>query len=183
MTEKQVINNVQFTTAEVSGVGAGNIYDSRLYRVFRNNICYEIASTLHTTQVANYPEGTVMEVNKADVWQKLDTMLDTYRFVGTPVGATPAPTPNPAPSATTGTLSGHANLGQSKITTIVVYNSTGQLEVSRKSVDASGNYSITLAPGNYMIDYIASPDLYPHSKEPFAIKAGETHEINFILEN
>jgi hypothetical protein len=98
---------------------------------------------------------------------------------------TPAPTqtPNPAPPATTGTLIGHADTKTLHINKILVYNAGGQTLVTSQNIDSSGNFSFTLAPADYMIDYAASPDLYPHSKEKFTIIAGQTHEVDYMIEN
>jgi hypothetical protein len=98
------------------------------------------------------------------------------------VTPTPQPTPTPVPIPTTGTLTGHADLGKSKITKILIYNSAGTALVNSIDLDSSGNYSLELSPGDYKIDYAASPDLYPHTQEVFTIKPGQITEFDYNIE-
>ena len=78
--ETETINNITYDKAEFTDAGAGNLYDTRLYRFFYKGSCYEINVTLHTTQIANYPPGTVTEVNKDQAWGKLMEILNTLKF-------------------------------------------------------------------------------------------------------
>jgi hypothetical protein len=79
-TEKR-INGVTYYMTESIGVGAGNIYESKVYRtLIKDMTCFELNQTIHTTNVGNYPEGTVTEVNKAEIQSRLDKILNTFKF-------------------------------------------------------------------------------------------------------
>lgn len=81
MTATQTINGIKFHTATFSGAGAGNFYDTRLYRVYANSTCYEVSLNIHTSNIQNYdPASNIHEVNQIDVWSKLDAILQTYNF-------------------------------------------------------------------------------------------------------
>lgn len=105
----------------------------------------------------------------------------TTQQTGNP-NPTPIATPSPNPSPTTGQLVGKADSKTLHITKILVYDVSGKKLVSTLTVDNNGNFGMELAAGDYMIDYVASPDLYPHSQEQFTINAGQTHEVDFVVE-
>ncbi len=79
---KVVINGVDFYMTKSSGVGAGNLYESNVYRTVKapNGACIEIAATIHTSNIGNYPAGTVTEVNKPQITAKLDTVVNSFKF-------------------------------------------------------------------------------------------------------
>jgi hypothetical protein len=79
---KITINGVDFYMTKSAGAGAGNFYESNVYRTVRSpgGACIEIMETIHTTNIGNYPEGTVTEVNKAEIQQKLDQILNSFSF-------------------------------------------------------------------------------------------------------
>jgi hypothetical protein len=76
------INGVDFYMTASSGAGAGNLYESKIYRTVKspNGACIELNETLHTGNISNYPEGSVTQVNKTNVWNKLDSVLNTFKF-------------------------------------------------------------------------------------------------------
>lgn len=76
----QIINSTMYYKAETSGVGAGNLYESRVYRTFKDSSCFELMETVHTSNIGNYEPGTVTEVNKTEVWQRLDKILNSFKF-------------------------------------------------------------------------------------------------------
>jgi hypothetical protein len=78
--EKQ-INGISFHMTKSTGAGAGNIYDSTIYRTLvGNQTCIELNETIHTSNIGNYPAGTITEVNKAEVQSNLDRILNTFKF-------------------------------------------------------------------------------------------------------
>jgi hypothetical protein len=79
---KASINGVDFYMTKSGGAGAGNLYESNVYRTVKsqNGACIEITETIHTSNIGNYPAGTVTEVNKADVQAKLDSVLQSFKF-------------------------------------------------------------------------------------------------------
>jgi hypothetical protein len=74
------INGTTWNLATTAEAAAGNLYESRVYRTFRNNLCFELNETIHTGNIGNYPEGSVTEVDKNQVWSKLDQILNTFKF-------------------------------------------------------------------------------------------------------
>ncbi len=79
---KTAINGTDFYMTKSTGAGAGNFYESTIYRTVRDigGACIEIMETIHTTNIGNYPEGTVTEVNKTEIQHKLDQILNSFEF-------------------------------------------------------------------------------------------------------
>jgi hypothetical protein len=79
---KVVINGVDFYMTKSTGVGAGNLYESNIYRTVKSpgGACIEINETIHTSNIGNYTPGTVTEVNKTAVQTKLDSVLQSFKF-------------------------------------------------------------------------------------------------------
>ncbi|HTL39831.1 MAG TPA: hypothetical protein VL306_03410 [Methylomirabilota bacterium] len=75
-----IVNRNPAFTTEFTDAAAGTQYETHLYHIPHNNICYEISLTVGTGNIDNYPAGTVSEVNKADVWNKLNSILNTFKF-------------------------------------------------------------------------------------------------------
>jgi len=80
LTETQSIKGVTFYKDATTGAGAGNFYDTQVYRTDKDNWCYELTLTVHTGNIANYPEGTVTEVDKNKVFDILNQVLLTFKF-------------------------------------------------------------------------------------------------------
>jgi|GEM_PF-4806373 len=78
--DTKTINGVNFFTTTGAGAGAGNLYDMKTYRTFVSPTCYELNETIHTAQIGNFDPGTVTEVNKDEIWAKLEGILATFKF-------------------------------------------------------------------------------------------------------
>lgn len=75
------INGQEFYSTTSSDAGAGNVYESKVYRTLAGNqTCVEFQETIHTTNIGNYPEGTVTEVQKNPIWEKLDAIAESFTF-------------------------------------------------------------------------------------------------------
>lgn len=74
------VNGIDFKTGHLVDVGAGQIYDTDLYRTMHEGSCYEVALTVHTGNIHNYPDGTVTEFDKSRATSILDKMLGTFTF-------------------------------------------------------------------------------------------------------
>lgn len=75
------INGVTFYMTKSSGVGAGNIYESDVYRTLtKKSQCFEFNLTLHTSNIGNYPSGTVTEVHKSVIQDELTKVMNTVTF-------------------------------------------------------------------------------------------------------
>jgi len=79
---KATINGVDFYMTNSNGAGAGNFYESKVYRTVKSpgGICIEISETIHTSNISNYPPGTVTEINQSDVQAKLDPIVQSFKF-------------------------------------------------------------------------------------------------------
>jgi hypothetical protein len=75
-----IINGVQFKTGHTVDVGAGNIYDSQVYRTIFDGRCFETIETVHTGNIANYTSGTVAEFDKSLATGFLDQMLQSLKL-------------------------------------------------------------------------------------------------------
>lgn len=75
------INGLTFYKTLSSGVGAGNLYESINYRTLSSgNMCLELIQTIHTGNIDNYTTGTVTEVDKIAVQDRLDQILNTFEL-------------------------------------------------------------------------------------------------------
>jgi hypothetical protein len=190
LTQSETVNGIPFAKAEFSGAAAGNLYETKLYRSFRNSTCYEISLTLHTTNIGNYPPGAVIEVEKTQAWKKLDDVLQTFKFTDQAASVTPG-----APKAK-GTIMGHVDIGPNcpverignpcpanySSTRIVIYASDGRTVVTKTDLNAKGDYSVDLPTGDYEVDYERPGSMYAHDPQPITIVAGETIQVDFSLD-
>ena len=80
INESTEINGLTYYASLSTGAAAGNIYDSRNYRTYQNQVCFSVAETLHTTNIGNYDPGTVTAVDEDEVWVRLDAILQTVSF-------------------------------------------------------------------------------------------------------
>ncbi len=83
LSGKAVLNGVEFRTGNAVSVGAGQIYETRLYRAFYQDRCFELAATIHTGNVHNY-EPAVQEFDKAKADLVLDRILQSFKFYQKP---------------------------------------------------------------------------------------------------
>lgn len=79
-TGTATIENVVFHTFEVNGAAAGNIYETKIFRVIHGGICYEIIELLHSGNIDNYDLGTAKEFNKPKFFDMLDAITNSFRF-------------------------------------------------------------------------------------------------------
>ncbi|OHB09612.1 MAG: hypothetical protein A3H60_00660 [Candidatus Zambryskibacteria bacterium RIFCSPLOWO2_02_FULL_44_12b] len=77
----EVLNSNIFYTLQYDSAGAGTTYKTRLYRIFRDNVCYEINLTVGIGDIGNYPPDTVIGVDENDIWNKLSQVLGTFKFI------------------------------------------------------------------------------------------------------
>jgi hypothetical protein len=80
LTQTQTINGQVFYVGRATGAAAGNLYSSTIYRTLRQNRCTEISLTIHTGNIANYPNGTVIEVDQSKPMADLLQILSTFKF-------------------------------------------------------------------------------------------------------
>lgn len=78
---KQTINGVTYTVFHSNGAGAGNRYDTTSYRTLRNNQCYAVEYTVHSTVLENYPpEQHITAFDAAAVTKVMDGIVQSFQF-------------------------------------------------------------------------------------------------------
>jgi len=75
------LNGTPYTVFHSSDAGAGNLYDTTSYRTVKNGQCYAIEYTVHTTQIANYPAGTVKEYDAKNVQSIFNSIMMNFKFL------------------------------------------------------------------------------------------------------
>jgi membrane-bound inhibitor of C-type lysozyme len=76
-----VIHGVTFDTFTSHDAGAGNLYDTTSYRLIRDGECYALEYTIHSTQIGNYPKGSVTAFNEEQVARELAGIATSFQFL------------------------------------------------------------------------------------------------------
>jgi hypothetical protein len=74
----EVVNGFTFVHSTSDGAGAGNYYQQEIYRMVNKNVCYEVIYFIHSTNVGNYPAGTVSEFDKDALIEKFSSIFSTF---------------------------------------------------------------------------------------------------------
>ncbi len=74
------INGIDFLTWGGTGAAAGNIYEEKVYRTMHEKYCFELREIIHTSNIGNYDPGTVTEIDKKPLWEKLDAVVSSFKF-------------------------------------------------------------------------------------------------------
>jgi membrane-bound inhibitor of C-type lysozyme len=78
---KKTINGTTFTMLQSADAGAGNRYNTTSYRVVRNNQCYVIEYTIHSTAIQNYdPSQGITEFDAAKVTGIMEGIVNSFQF-------------------------------------------------------------------------------------------------------
>lgn len=81
LTKTVTVNGMTFYEGKQTGAGAGNLYESLVYRTYKESLCYEVLLTIHTTNVYNYPEEMhIQEVDKTKPRAELQKIFETLTF-------------------------------------------------------------------------------------------------------
>ncbi len=83
------INGAVFKSATGGDAGAGHFEKLQVYRNFRNGMCYEIAQHVGSTNIGNYPEGSITEFSQDEVWQRLQMVVNSFAFTEQASAAVP----------------------------------------------------------------------------------------------
>jgi hypothetical protein len=78
LLSSQTINGITFRTGETSDVGAGQLYHTKIFRTLFNNNCYELGQTVHTGNIQNYPEDTVVQFDENAAFTILHQIIGTF---------------------------------------------------------------------------------------------------------
>ena len=80
--EEVTIGNTKFTKITFSDAGAGNFYETTSYRTIRDNQCYAVEYTIHSSNIYNYsPDQGIKEFDKAKVTSILESMAQSFKFL------------------------------------------------------------------------------------------------------
>jgi hypothetical protein len=67
--------------ASSTGAGAGNLYEKTVFAAGPNlGMCYGVELFIHSTNIGNYPEGTVKEFDRAKVNDVFNNMLNSFKI-------------------------------------------------------------------------------------------------------
>lgn len=69
-------NGVTYVVARASDAGAGNLYEEIVYIL---PDCYAIRYAIHSTNIANYPEGAVMTFDRDGLISLFDLIRHTFK--------------------------------------------------------------------------------------------------------
>lgn len=79
---KETINDVSYTKLNLTEGAAGNFYDTTSYRTIKNDQCYAIEYTIHSTNIGAYdPSQGISEFDKTKVVAGLETMVHSVNFL------------------------------------------------------------------------------------------------------
>jgi hypothetical protein len=67
-------NGVDYSVATTSGAGAGNLYDETVFAIPGTSPCTAVRYFIHSTQVANYPAGTVKAFDRTGLINEFDNI-------------------------------------------------------------------------------------------------------------
>ncbi|MDR3572205.1 MAG: hypothetical protein P4L81_08565 [Candidatus Pacebacteria bacterium] len=80
-TSSVVIDTVPFTVFYSSDAGAGNIYETVSYRTIHAGKCYAVEYTVHSGQLANYPESYgLTQFDETRVAALMHNIVGTFKF-------------------------------------------------------------------------------------------------------
>jgi hypothetical protein len=74
------VHGVEFASRSSIEAAAGNLYNGRVYRVFRANRCYEVALIVHTGNIGNYEPGAVEKFEDERAFEALERIFETLRL-------------------------------------------------------------------------------------------------------
>jgi hypothetical protein len=81
-TSTAVIGGNTFVVFYSSDAGAGNYYKTTSYRTLARGQCWAVEYTIHSTQIANYPEEYHLQVfDEGKLTDVLDRIVRTFRFL------------------------------------------------------------------------------------------------------
>lgn len=78
---KVTINGTTYSVLQSSDAAAGNRYVTASYRAVRNNQCYVVEYTIHSTALGNYdPSQGIKQFDTAAVTQIMEGIVQSFRF-------------------------------------------------------------------------------------------------------
>ncbi len=81
MTQKRTAGGNVFNYAEITGAAAGTFHTTHIYHIAHNSRCYELNANVFVSNIENYEPGTVRAVDEKKVWEALESVVETFRFL------------------------------------------------------------------------------------------------------
>ena len=75
-----IINGTTYSVASSSGAGAGNLYEETIYALPDSKPCTALRYFIHSTNIGNYPAGTVQEYDRAALLKDFDGIRDSIQL-------------------------------------------------------------------------------------------------------
>ncbi len=75
---------MSYSLATSSNAGAGNVYDEVVYALPGSKPCTAVRYQIHSTNIGNYPEGTVTEYNQAALLEEFNKIRRSIKLVEAP---------------------------------------------------------------------------------------------------
>ena len=76
------VGGADFTVISGTSAGAGNYYETTMYRTVRSGKCYSLEYTIHSMNIYNYPEYFRLRAfDRAKVRGLLEEIVRTFRFL------------------------------------------------------------------------------------------------------
>lgn len=80
-TSSATINSVNFAVFHSADAGAGNYYETTSYRTLHAGKCYAVEYTIHSSQIANYPQSYDLHpFDNATITDLMDRIVGTFTF-------------------------------------------------------------------------------------------------------
>lgn len=79
-TSTLVEGNTTYLVAKGGGAAAGNLYDEYVYVLQNHAPCTAVRYFIHSTQLGNYPEGTVTAFDQSALVAKFDAIRRSLKF-------------------------------------------------------------------------------------------------------
>ena len=77
-----VINGVTYAKITSNDAGAGNFYSTTSYRTVRNNQCYVVEYTVHSTNIGNYsPDQGITQFDEQKINTILEQVVQSFKFL------------------------------------------------------------------------------------------------------
>ncbi len=72
------INSMLWTMMKTHDAGAGNFYEETLYTTGNTHACYNVRLFVHTTNIENYPTGTITPFDRSGIEALFVHMLQSF---------------------------------------------------------------------------------------------------------
>lgn len=81
-TSNSTANGVDYSMATGADAGAGNLYNETVYAIVGSSPCTAVRYFVHSTQLGNYPAGTVTAFNQTALMHDFDGIRDSLVLTG-----------------------------------------------------------------------------------------------------